>query len=163
MTPDSYYRFRKAPERKTLMFLESFAREYEPLHVAKKRTDQVYCYLTEKPFHIAAERERKPAFSISNDIYKHLSGIYIPDLKENANLGYGDIKGAQDGLIFEFSENYQVLEIYVLKGQKTVIEQWYWIMADLELEQGLESIRNEAVEVLEGIPEKSFQQTELLV
>jgi len=58
MKPDSYYRFRKVPERKTLMILESFAREYEPLHVAKKRTNQVYCYLTEKPSHIVAERAR---------------------------------------------------------------------------------------------------------
>jgi len=155
MTPDSYYRFRKVLGKKTLMFLESYAREYDPLHVAKKRTNQVYCYLTEKPFHIAAERERKPAFSISNDNYKHLSGIYIPDLKEKANLGFGDIKGTQDGLLFEFSESYQVLELYVLKGQKNVIEQWYSIMADTELEQGLESIRNEAVEVLEGIPDQT--------
>ena len=67
MKPDCYYRFRKAPERKTLMFLESFAREYEPLHVAKKRTNQVYTYLTKKPFHILAEQKRKPAFSISNE------------------------------------------------------------------------------------------------
>ena len=155
MTPDSYYRFRKVLGKKTLMFLESYAREYDPLHVAKKRTNQVYCYLTEKPFHIAAERERKPAFSISNDNYKHLSGIYIPDLKEKANLGFGDIKGTQDGLLFEFSESYQVLELYVLKGQKNVIEQWYSIMADTELEQGLESIRNEAIEVLEGIPDQT--------
>jgi len=155
MTPDSYYRFRKVLGKKTLMFLESYAREYDPLHVAKKRTNQVYCYLTEKPFHIAAERERKPAFSISNDNYKHLSGIYIPDLKEKANLGFGDIKGTQDGLLFEFSESYQVLELYVLKGQKNVIEQWYSIMADTELEQGLESIRNEAVKVLEGIPDQT--------
>ena len=51
--------------------LESFAREYEPLHVAKKRTNQVYTYLTKKPFQILAEQECKPAFSISNDIYKH--------------------------------------------------------------------------------------------
>ena len=163
MKPDSYYRFRKVPERKTLMILESFAREYEPLHVAKKRTNQVYCYLTEKPSHIVAERARKPAFSISNDIYRHLSGIYFPDLKGNAYLGYGDIKGTQDGLLFEFSESYQVLEIYVLKGQKNVIEQWYWIMADFELEQGLESIRNEETEILEGIPEQTIQQTELFI
>ena len=163
MTPDSYYRFRKVLGKKTLMFLESYAREYDPLHVAKKRTNQVYCYLTEKPFHIAAERERKPAFSISNDNYKHLSGIYIPDLKEKANLGFGDIKGTQDGLLFEFSESYQVLEIYVLKGQKNVIEQWYWIMADFELEQGLESIKNEETEILEGIPEQTIQQTELFI
>ena len=32
-----------------------------------------------------------------------------------------------------------------------------------ELEQELEGIRNEAVEVLEGIPEQTIQQTELLV
>ena len=163
MKPDSYYRFRKVPERKTLMILESFAREYEPLNVAKKRTNQVYCYLTEKPSNIVAERARKPAFSISNDIYRHLSGIYIPDLKGNAYLGYGDIKGTQDGLLFEFSESYQVLEIYVLKGQKNVIEQWYWIMADFELEQGLESIKNEETEILEGIPEQTIQQTELFI
>ena len=163
MTPDSYYRFRKVLGKKTLMFLESYAREYDPLHVAKKRTNQVYCYLTEKPFHIAAERERKPAFSISNDIYKHLSGIFLPELKGAPHLGYGDIKGTEDGLICEFSENYQVLEIYVIKWQKSIIEPWFWIMGDGELEQELEGIRNEAIEVLEGIPEQTIQQTELLV
>ncbi len=163
MKPDCYYRFRKAPERKTLMFLESFAREYEPLHVAKKRTNQVYTYLTKKPFHILAEQERKPAFSISNDIYKHLSGIFLPELKGAPHLGYGDIKGTQDGLICEFSKNYQVLEIYVIKGQKSIIDKWFWIMVDGELEQELEGIRNEAIEVLEGIPEQTIQQTELLV
>ena len=84
-------------------------------------------------------------------------------MKGNAYLGYGDIKGTQDGLLFEFSESYQVLEIYVLKGQKNVIEQWYWIMADFELEQGLESIRNEETEILEGIPEQTIQQTELFI
>jgi len=36
-------------------------------------------------------------------------------------------------LICEFSENYQVLEIYVIKGQKSIIEQWFWIMVDGEL------------------------------
>ena len=84
-------------------------------------------------------------------------------MKGNTYLGYGDIKGTQDGLLFEFSESYQVLEIYVLKGQKNVIEQWYWIMADFELEQGLESIRNEETEILEGIPEQTIQQTELFI
>ena len=162
MKPDCYYRFRKAPERKTLMFLESFAREYEPLHVAKKRTNQVYTYLTKKPVHILAEQESKPAFSISNE-QGHISGIYLPDLEGAAHLGYGDIKGTQDGLICKFSENYLVLEIYVIKGQKSIIEKWFWIMVDGELEQELEGIRNEAIEVLEGIPEQTIQQTELLV
>ena len=162
MKPDCYYRFRKSPERKTLMFLESFARVYEPLHVAKKRTNQVYTYLTKKPFHILAEQERKPAFSISNE-QGYISGIYLPDMEEAAHLGYGDIKGTEDGLICEFSENYQVLEIYVIKGQKSIIEPWFWIMVDGELEQELEGIRNEAIEVFEGIPEQTIQQTELLV
>ena len=162
MKPDCYYRFRKTPERKTLMFLESFAREYEPLHVAKKRTNQVYTYLTKKPFHILAGQERKPAFSISNE-QGNISGIYLPDLEEAPQLGYGDIKGTEDGLICEFSENYQVLEIYVFKGLKSIIEQLFWIMVDGELAQELEGIRNEAVEVLEGIPEQTIQQTELLV
>ena len=151
MKPDCYYRFRKAPERKTLMFLESFAREYEPLHVAKKRTNQVYTYLTKKPVHILAEQECKPAFSISNE-QGYISGIYLPDLEEAAHLGYGDIKGTQDGLICKFSENYQVLEIYVFKGLKSIIEPLFWIMVDGELEQELEGIRNEAIEVLKGIP-----------
>jgi len=36
-------------------------------------------------------------------------------------------------------------------------------MADFELEQGLESIRNEETEILEGIPEQTIQQTELFI
>ena len=56
-----------------------------------------------------------------------------------------------------------MLEIYVIKGQKSIIDKWFWIMVDGELEQELEGIRNEAVEVLEGIPEQTIQQTELLV
>jgi hypothetical protein len=84
-------------------------------------------------------------------------------MEEAPHLGYGDIKGTEDGLICEFSENYQVLEIYVIKGQKSIIDKWFWIMVDGELEQELEGIRNEAVEVLEGIPEQTIQQTELLV
>ena len=137
----SIYRFRKAPDRKTLMYLESFEEKYDPLHVAKKRTGRVYLYLTEKPFHIRAERERKPAFSISNDIYKHLSGIYMPDLQVSAYHGYGDIKGTQDGLLFEFSLDFKKLNIFVLKGQKSIIEQWYWLFAEGRVCESLEFCR----------------------
>ena len=103
--------------------------------------------------------KEKPAFTLCSNEQGHISGIYLPDLEEAAHLGYGDIKGTQDGLICEFSENYQVLEIYVFKGLKSIIEQLFWIMVDGELEQELEGIRNEAIEVLEGIPEQTIQQT----
>ena len=163
MKPDCFYQFRKVPEKKTLYLLEAFKNEYPALHAISKRKHQVYCYLTAGTSYIDSRRERKPAFTLCSNEQGHISGIYLPDLEEAAHLGYGDIKGTEDGLICKFSENYQVLEIYVIKGQKSIIDKWFWIMVDGELEQELEGIRNEAVEVLEGIPEQTIQQTELLV
>ena len=111
MKPDCFYRFRKVPEKKTLYLLEAFRNEYPALHAISKRKHQVYCYLTAGTSYIDSRRERKPAFTLCSNEQGHISGIYLPDLEEAAHLGYGDIKGTEDGLICEFSENYQGLEI----------------------------------------------------
>ena len=160
MKPDCFYRFQKVPEKKTLYLLEAFKNEYPALHAISKRKDQVYCYLTAGTSYIDSRRERKPAFTLCSNEQGYISGIYLPDMEEAAHLGYGDIKGTEDGLICKFSENYLVLEIYAIKGQKSTIDKRSRIMVDGELEQEPEGIRIEAIEALEGTPEQTMHQTE---
>lgn len=155
---DCYYCFRKAPGKKSLMLLEAHHKEYEPLHQTNRK-GQICCYLTQ-PSHIRARRERKPAFTLCNNPRGHLSSIFLPDL-EVPHLGFGDVKGTEDGLLCIFSEGRDVLEILIAKGRKAVIEQLFWIMLDGELDGEVEALRAEAHEVLDGVPEQAIQQTEL--
>lgn len=108
------------------------------------------CYICDVPESFGRDGRRKADKSISIKS-KNLSSVFVPDV--SLCCGYGDFKGTSDGLLFVFHnwvftdkeiQKGALLEIFVARGQAHNIRQLYTLMADGELDEEMETLRNKA-------------------
>lgn len=59
-------------------------------------------------------------------------------------FAYGDIKGTQDAIILIFSNDWQVIEIFIARGQKNNRIGLYTLLCDRQLDHEIETLRNNA-------------------
>ena len=74
----------------------------------------------------------------------NISSIFIPNIKKPL-LGYGDVRGTDDALLFKFSKNDKELEIYVARGYKHNALQLYNMFAEGELDGDIEALKQRAL------------------
>lgn len=127
MLIDSYTRYRRDPTKKTKCLLEAYSQAYEPLHRPSKRTGQVVLYVTQVPECIQAHASRKPALTLIGAGSFYLSGVFMPDI-ERPGVGFGDVQGTEDSLLFIQSD--AQVELFVSKGKKTFGFQIFSMFAD---------------------------------
>lgn len=107
----------------------------------RAKAGRFFFYYTNVPDAFTARAQRKTDKAITNG--HNISSVYIPDLTEPLK-GYGDVRGTCDGLLFQFSEDYKQLEIFVARGYKHNIKNLFNLYLDGELDNELEALRKRA-------------------
>ena len=75
---------------------------------------------------------------------KNISSVFIPILNKHW-LGYGDVKGTQDALLFVFNGDYTRMEIFVARGYKNNRKGLFNLLYDNELSEQLDMLRERAI------------------
>lgn len=114
--------------------------EYEPFEdiAQRSRNKRFFCYLTNTPDQWSAAAHRKAETAITNG--KQISGVIVPDL-DNPLMAYGDTKGTNDALLFQFGEDYKRVEIYVARGMKHNSKGLYRLFVDGELDDEVKALK----------------------
>ena len=141
-----YYKMEKLPTCKSKMRLDCIASTgtYDPFEVraTKTREKRFKFYYGSTPEKFKAEAKRKSGMAIS-DMGDNLTSIYTPDL-ENPLMGYGDMVGTQDALLFLFDDDYRSVEVFVARGLKNHIKGLFFQFADGELDEEIKILREQA-------------------
>lgn len=119
---------------------------YEPIENKKKigrdKVVRLYCYLNGVPDSFSANAKRKADIAIT-DGANNWSSIYTPQA-ESPLMGYGDMAGTDDALLFLFSTDYKKMEVFVVRGGKNNQKMLYTMFADGELDEEVEYLRKQA-------------------
>ena len=59
-------------------------------------------------------------------------------------MGYGDMAGTDDTLLFLFSEGHKKMEIFVIRGRKHNQKMLHTMFVDGELDEDMEHLREQA-------------------
>lgn len=123
-----------------------FTGGYEPIESKKKtgrdKLVRLYCYLTGLPDSFSINAKRKADMAIT-DGDNSWSSIFTPDA-ENPLMGYGDMAGTDDALLFLFSEDYKKMEIFVIRGRKNNQKMLFTMFVDGELDEDIGHLRGQA-------------------
>lgn len=118
---------------------------YNPFEaIANKCRDKIkrfFFYYGGVPESFNAHAQRKTDRVITNG--DNLSSVYVPDL-DNPLLGYGDMRGTNDALLFLFSDDYKQIEVFVARGLKQNQLALYVLFADGELDDEIAQLRKQA-------------------
>lgn len=98
------------------------------------------------PVSFKAKEERKAEMAITKGNV-NISSVYIPNLQNNL-IGYGDVNGTADALIFLFSGDYKEIEILVARGYANDTHTLYDEVRQGNLNTEIEVLRQNAFDVL---------------
>ncbi len=117
--------------------------EYEPFETIAQRskTGNFFCYYTGVPDSFTAEAQRKTDRVLTNG--KNISSVFIPSLDEPLK-GYGDTANTDDALLFNFSNDYKRLEIFVARGYRNNQKQLFDLFLDGELDDEISTLKKRA-------------------
>lgn len=118
--------------------------EYPPFEdiARKSRVKRFFCYYNGLPNSFSENAKNKAERCITNT--NSISSVFIPSL-DKQQLGYGDVKGTQDALLFVFSPDYSSMEIFVARGYKNNQKRLFNLLYDNELVEEMHRLRNRAV------------------
>ena len=116
---------------------------YEPFEAMAltSRVKRFFCYYNGVPDTFNAQAKRKADKALTNG--DSISSVFTPDL-DNPLLGYGDMKGTNDALLFLFAEDYKGVEVFVARGLKNHVKGLFALFADGELADEMECLRQQA-------------------
>lgn len=140
-----YYKMKKLPTSKSKLRFDCVAStgNYEPFEErAQRGLDKRFKFYyggTPDTFSFNAQRKADRVITDTTNI----SSVYTPDLS-NPLLGYGDVKGTNDALLFLFSKDYREIEIFVARGLKNHVKGLYNLFSDGELTDEMEQLRQQA-------------------
>ena len=165
-----YYRFERLEDTISKLRVDCTAstKNYEPLeekratkafrHTDKRdgcNVDDLFCYFGDVPEQFGGDVHRKAdkALSKSNNI----SSIFTPDPK--SNLGFGDMRGTADALLFVFTDAQPVndrlqagavIEVFVARGYAKDRVALYNELSDGLLDEEMDYLRQQATSEREG-------------
>lgn len=165
-----YYRFErlKCTLAKLRIDCTASTKNYEPMEEKRatktlKHTDKrdgcnigdLFCYFGDVPEQFKGNVYRKADKALTK--IKNISSIYIPDPK--SNLGFGDMKGTGDALLFVFTnaqtingklQTGAVIEIFVARGYAKDRVALYNELSDGLLDEEMDCLRQQATPEREG-------------
>jgi len=142
-----YYKGEKLPEikAKSRYDVTSSTKEYEPfeMKLKNKRGDNIgglsFNYGdTPDRWHFSSKDRPDKAITKGDNI----SSVFIPDV--TLPFAFGDVKETQDAILLIFSNDRQVIEIFIARGQKNNRRGLYILLCDGELDHEIEILRNNA-------------------
>jgi hypothetical protein len=72
----------------------------------------------------------------------NISSVFVPDV--TLPFGFGDVNHTTDAILLIFSNDWQVIEIFIVRGQRNNRRNLYHLLCDNELESEIETLRNRA-------------------
>ena len=103
----------------------------------RSKNGKFYLYCSKVPKSFKADAHRQADRIISNS--DNISSIFVPNL-EKPLLGYGDVRGTNDALLFRFSNDDKQLEIFVARGYKHNAMNLYNLFAEGELDEDIKAL-----------------------
>jgi hypothetical protein len=136
-----YYRMQELKKLKSHRFdCVASTGGYPPFEeIAKRsRSKRFFFYYSEVPSTFSGDAKRRADRVITNT--DNISSVFVPDL-EKPLLAYGDTRGTNDAILFEFSPDYKGVEVFIARGYKNNQRALFNLFAEGELEQDLEEVR----------------------
>ena len=109
---------------------------------AKSRVKRFYCYYNGIPDSFSNRAREQAERAITNT--KNISSVFIPNLNKPL-FGYGDVKGTQDAILFVFSADYSLMEVFIARGYKPHQKALYASMMRGDLNTEMSRIRQAAI------------------
>jgi len=140
-----YYKLERLPEfakNKTPRFDCIASTGEYPLFenmAARSKVNRFFCYYNGIPGTFSSKAKQNAERAITNT--KNISSVFIPNLKKPL-LGFGDVKGTQDAILFVFSPDCIAMEVFIARGYKNNKRGLYNLLVDGELNGEIEIIRN---------------------
>lgn len=112
---------------------------YEPFETSatRSRDRRFKFYLSTTPDTFSADAQRKSDMAITDG--NSISSVYFPDL-DNPLLGYGDVAGTNDALLFLFNDDFTEVEMFVARGLKKHQRGLFTLLTDGELADEMEQL-----------------------
>lgn len=140
-----YYKMAKLPNCKSKLRFDCVASTsgYEPFEqrAQRGRDKRFKFYYGGTPDTFSADAQRKAERAITDG--SNISSVYIPDI-DAPLMGYGDVVGTNDALLFLFTEDYKQIEIFVGRGLKNNAQTLYYLLADGDLDEEIKALREQA-------------------
>lgn len=72
----------------------------------------------------------------------NISSVFVPDI--TLPFAFGDVNHTTDAILLIFSNDWQVIEIFIARGQRNNRRNLYHLLCDNELESEIETLRSRA-------------------
>ena len=109
---------------------------------SRSKVKRFYCYYNGIPDSFSYRAKEKAERAITNTT--HISSVFIPNLKRPL-CGYGDVRGTQDAILFVFSADYNLMEVFIARGYKSQQRALFSSMMRGELNAEITKIRQAAI------------------
>lgn len=132
-----YYKMEEQKQLKSHRFdCVASTGEYDTFEaIAQRARDgRFFVYYTEPPESFSGHPQRKAERVITNKT--NISSVYVPDI-QNSLIGWGDVKGTEDAILFRFSEDYKVMELFIARGYKNNVQALFTLFKEGELDEEL--------------------------
>ena len=107
---------------------------------ARSKVKRFYCYYNGIPDSFSNRARQKAERAITST--KNISSVFIPNINKPL---YGDVKGTQDAILFVFSADYNLMEIFIARGYKPQQKALYASMMRGDLNDEIIRIRQHAI------------------
>lgn len=97
-------------------------------------------YFGDTPANFKFSSKERPDKAITKGV--NISSVFIPDA--SLPYGFGDVKGSTDAILFIFSNDWKVIEIFIARGQRNNRRNLYHLVCDTEIDHEIEAMRNQA-------------------
>jgi len=137
-----YYKGEHLPDAaKTRYDVTASTGNYEPFQTKlKNKKNGLQFYFGDVPDRFRFSGKDKPDKAITKG--DNISSVFVPDVK--LPFGFGDINHTTDAILLIFSNDWQVIEIFIARGQRNNRRNLYHLLCDNELESEIEILRNQA-------------------
>lgn len=109
---------------------------------ARSKVKRFYCYYNGIPDSFSNRVRQKAERAITST--KNISSVFIPNINKPL-FGFGDVKGTQDAILFIFSADYNLMEIFIARGYKHQQRALYNAMLMGDLNNEIAQIRQRAI------------------
>lgn len=138
-----FYRGEHLPDAaKTRFDVTGSAGSYDPFEqIFRNRKGGLSFYFGDVPdrWHFSSKDRPDKCISQKGD---NISSVFVPDV--TLPFAFGDVSHTSDAILLIFSNDWQVIEIFIARCQKNNRRNLYTLLCDGELDHEIEILRNNA-------------------
>lgn len=116
-------------------------KSYPEFEAMRNKHGAFFFYFGDVPDRFGGDIHRKADKAVTKT--KNISSVLVPDVEQR--FGYGDVRGTNDALLFLFNDNFTQIDVFVARGQRNNKRQLYLLLADGELANEVDQLKQQAV------------------